>query len=119
MNKNRLQRIVWSTELYLDKLKDLKNFTFPNLSYLFYMFLAVSCLFYDNNNFLLWVFVFLLSVLFYNSPAYSIYIRDIVDFLKIKAKKSKVDVFLFKKNKLVEAIYVIPTKTALKMNFLD
>lgn len=119
MNNNRLKRIIWSIELYTDKLKDLKNFTYPNLSYLFYLFLAVSCLFYDNNNFMFWILFFILFLLFYNSPAYSVYIRDIVSFLKIKARKNKLDIFLFKKNKIIEEEYVVPIKKVAKITFLE
>lgn len=42
-----------------------------------------------------------LLVLFYNSPAYSVYVRDLVDFLKITARKNRLDTLLFKKNKLI------------------
>lgn len=82
-------------------MKDLKNFTYPNLSYLFYCMLALACLVFDMNNMLFWFLMFVLSILFYNSPAYSVYIRDIVDFLKLKAKKNKLDVFLFKKSPII------------------
>ncbi len=102
MNNNRLKRILWSIELYLERFKDLKNFTYPNLSYFFYIFIAFCCLFYDNNNFLLWILLLLLAVLFYNSPAYSHYLSSLVDILKMKAKKKKIDSILFKKNKLIE-----------------
>lgn len=63
--------------------------------------LALACLVFDMNNMLFWFLVFVLSILFYNSPAYSVYIRDIVDFLKLKAKKNKLDVFLFKKSPII------------------
>lgn len=102
MNNNRLKRIMWSIELYLERGKDLKNFTYPNLSYLFYLFVAVSCLLYDNNNCLHLTLFLLLVTLIYNSPVYTIYIRDIVEFLKISAKKRNLDQYLFRKNPLIE-----------------
>lgn len=75
----------------MDKLKDLKNFTYPNLSYVFYVFLMAICLVYDNNDFLIWILTFVLLVLLYNSPGYNVYVRDLVDFLKITAKKNRFD----------------------------
>lgn len=93
---------MWSIELYLEKTKDLKNFTYPNLSYLFYLFMAISCLLYDNNNCLHLTLFILLLTLIYNSPVYTIYIRDIVEFLKISAKKRNLDQYLFRKNPLIE-----------------
>lgn len=110
MNNNRLKRIVWSIELYTEKFKDLKNFTYPNLSYLFYIFLALSCLFYDHNNCFFWVLVFFLIILFYNSPAYTVYVQDLVNIMKMQAKKKKLDIFLFKRNKLLEEEYVTSLK---------
>lgn len=102
MNNNRLKRILWSIELYLDKFKDLKNFTYPNLSYLFYALLAIGCLFYDNNWIFFWGLILLLSILFYNSPVYDLYIRDTVEILKLHAKKQNFDKFMFRKNKYIE-----------------
>jgi c-di-AMP phosphodiesterase-like protein len=75
----------------MDKFKDLKNFTYPNLSYIFYVLLMTMCLVYDNNDFLIWILTFVLMVLLYNSPVYNVYVRDLVDFLKITAKKNRLD----------------------------
>ena len=49
------------------------------------------CLVYDNNDFLIWILTFVLLVLLYNSPGYNVYVRDLVDFLKITAKKNRFD----------------------------
>lgn len=39
--------------------------------------------------------------------------------MKIKAKKNSLDVFLFKKNKLIEEEYVVPVKKVAKITFLE
>lgn len=101
--------------MYTGKIKDLKNFTYPNLSYLFYCFLALSCIFYDNNGAFFWAMVLLLFALFYNSPVYDVYVRDTMEILKLHAKKNNFDKFLFKRNPLIEEEFVVPLKKKKKL----
>lgn len=116
---NRLKRIIWTCEQYNDWVKDLRNFTYPNASIVFYAFLFLFILFYDNNYMHIMMILFLLVILAYNSPGFSIYFPEMITILDYRARYTKISEWLGKKNEKIENEYSSNFGKLVKKAFLD
>lgn len=81
MSMNRLKRILWTAESYSEWVMDLRNFTYPKMSYLFYGLVLMTILLYDNNRALEWLIGCLVLLLLYNNPNAHIYAWELIEIL--------------------------------------
>ena len=58
---------------WVNKVKDIQQFTYPKLSYLFYFFIAMLIVLYDHNDFLIALTMMLLMILIYNNSTFHLY----------------------------------------------
>lgn len=98
MSMNRLKRIIWTIETYSQWLKDLRTFTYPNLSYLFYLGLIIFTIFYDNNSVLEWMVGSLIVVLVYYNPNVQIYMGEAIDIMGYREKWERLKEYFLTKN---------------------
>lgn len=73
MSGNRLKRIAFNVGFWVNKVKDIQQFTYPRLSYLLYFIISLFILFYDHNDFLIAFIMMLLIILIYNNSTFHLY----------------------------------------------
>ena len=98
---NRLKRIIWTIEDYSGWLKDLKNFTYPLYSYLFYALALIFLLVFDADYMPQWILAFFIAILLFTNPNCQIYASELIDILNFREEWENLKSKLYQKNPLL------------------